>query len=109
MVGLLYMEDGRAKILDFLLLKGGGFAIVYCFMFLYLGITGGGQWSLDRFVRPDLDPPYRPSWPEQQLSRAQASKATFIPIAAQSAPRAAGVHGARHAKFLRNKSRFRES
>jgi hypothetical protein len=93
----------------FPLLNGGEFAIVYRFMFLLLGIAGGDQWSLDRFVRPLLDPPYRPSWSEQRLSRAQASEATFIPIAAQSAPRAAGAHGARHAKFLRNKNRFRES
>jgi hypothetical protein len=56
----------------------GSLAIVYCFMFLYLGIAGGGQWSLDRFVRPHLDPPYRRSSPEQQLSRAQASEATFM-------------------------------
>ena len=109
MVGLLYMEHGLAKILDFLhqqthapyalftlnpglqgllelvggfllalgfftrtvafilagnmavayfmvhapriffpLLNGGELAVVYCFVFLYLWVAGGGEWSLDR-------------------------------------------------------------
>ena len=32
----------------FPLLKGGELAIVYCFIFLYFWIAGGGEWSLDR-------------------------------------------------------------
>src|SRR5437868_1344938 len=32
----------------FPLLNGGELAIVYCFVFLYLWIAGGGEWSLDR-------------------------------------------------------------
>jgi putative oxidoreductase len=33
----------------FPLLNGGELAIVYCFVFLYLWLAGGGEWSLDRF------------------------------------------------------------
>ena len=32
----------------FPLLNGGELAIVYCFIFLYFWIAGGGEWSLDR-------------------------------------------------------------
>jgi putative oxidoreductase len=32
----------------FPLLNGGELAIVYCFVFLYLWVAGGGEWSLDR-------------------------------------------------------------
>ena len=31
----------------FPLLNGGELAIVYCFVFLYLWVAGGGQWSFD--------------------------------------------------------------
>ena len=31
----------------FPLLNGGELAIVYCFVFLYLAVAGGGVWSLD--------------------------------------------------------------
>jgi hypothetical protein len=32
----------------FPLLNGGALAIVYCFLFLYFWLAGGGEWSLDR-------------------------------------------------------------
>jgi hypothetical protein len=32
----------------FPLLNGGELAIVYCFVFLYFWLAGGGPWSLDR-------------------------------------------------------------
>ena len=32
----------------FPLLNGGELAIVYCFVFLYFSVAGGGEWSLDR-------------------------------------------------------------
>jgi hypothetical protein len=32
----------------FPLLNGGELAIVYCFVFLYLWVAGGGEWSLNR-------------------------------------------------------------
>ena len=31
----------------FPLLNGGELAIVYCFVFLYLAVAGGGEWSVD--------------------------------------------------------------
>ena len=31
----------------FPLLNGGELAIVYCFVFLYFAVAGGGEWSLD--------------------------------------------------------------
>ena len=41
----------------FPLLNGGELAIVYCFVFLYLWVAGGGEWSLDRVRAPaELDP-----------------------------------------------------
>jgi putative oxidoreductase len=39
----------------FPLLNGGELAIVYCFVFLYLWIAGGGAWSLDRLRAPAPD------------------------------------------------------
>jgi putative oxidoreductase len=34
----------------FPLLNGGDAAILYCFIFLYLAVAGGGAWSLDRII-----------------------------------------------------------
>ena len=34
------------------LLNGGELAIVYCFVFLYFWVAGGGEWSLDRIRAP---------------------------------------------------------
>ena len=31
--------------------NGGDAAILYCFVFLYLAVAGGGAWSLDRMLR----------------------------------------------------------
>ena len=36
----------------FPLLNGGELAIVYCFVFLYFWLSGGGEWSLDRLRAP---------------------------------------------------------
>src|SRR5689334_17377231 len=36
----------------FPLLNGGELAIVYCFVFLYFWVAGGGEWSLDRLRPP---------------------------------------------------------
>ena len=36
----------------FPLLNGGELAIVYCFVFLYFWVAGGGEWSLDRIRAP---------------------------------------------------------
>ena len=36
----------------FPLLNGGELAIVYCFIFLYFWLAGGGEWSLDRVRAP---------------------------------------------------------
>jgi putative oxidoreductase len=36
----------------FPLLNGGELAIVYCCIFLYFWIAGGGEWSLDRLCAP---------------------------------------------------------
>jgi putative oxidoreductase len=33
------------------LLNGGELAALYCFVFLYLAIAGGGPWSADRWLR----------------------------------------------------------
>ena len=35
----------------FPLLNGGDAAVLYCFVFLYLFVAGGGVWSVDRFLR----------------------------------------------------------
>src|ERR1700751_3686248 len=40
----------------FPLLNAGELAIVYCFVFLYLWVAGGGEWSLDR-LRASKSPP----------------------------------------------------
>lgn len=32
------------------LLNGGDASILYCFLFLYLAVAGGGAWSLDRVL-----------------------------------------------------------
>ncbi len=36
---------------SFPLVNGGDAAILYCFVFLYLFVVGGGEWSLDRWWR----------------------------------------------------------
>jgi putative oxidoreductase len=36
----------------FPLLNGGELAIVYCFVFLYFWVAGGGEWSFDRLRAP---------------------------------------------------------
>jgi len=36
----------------FPLLNGGELAIVYCFLFLYFWVAGGGEWSFDRLRAP---------------------------------------------------------
>ena len=36
----------------FPLLNGGKLAIIYCFVFLYFWVAGGGEWSLDRLRAP---------------------------------------------------------
>ena len=36
----------------FPLVNGGELAIVYCFVFLYFWLAGGGEWSLDRLRAP---------------------------------------------------------
>ena len=36
----------------FPLLNGGELAIVYCFVFLYFWLSGGGEWSFDRLRAP---------------------------------------------------------
>jgi putative oxidoreductase len=36
----------------FPVLNGGEGAILFCFIFLYLSAAGGGEWSLDRMLRP---------------------------------------------------------
>jgi len=33
----------------FPILNGGDAAVLYCFVFLYFVIAGGGEWSVDRF------------------------------------------------------------
>ena len=44
----------------FPLLNGGELAIVYCFVFLYLWVAGGGEWSLDRLRAPASAPVLSP-------------------------------------------------
>ena len=36
----------------FPVINGGDAAILYCFVFLYLFVAGGGEWSLDRLREP---------------------------------------------------------
>lgn len=33
------------------LMNGGDAAVLFCFIFLFLAASGGGSWSLDRFIR----------------------------------------------------------
>ena len=44
----------------FPLLNGGELAIIYCFVFLYFWIAGGGEWSLDRVREPASAPALSP-------------------------------------------------
>jgi putative oxidoreductase len=37
----------------FPVLSGGDDTVLYCFVFLYLCMAGGGAWSLDRLLWPD--------------------------------------------------------
>jgi putative oxidoreductase len=32
------------------ILNGGGFAALFCFVFLYIAAAGGGPWSVDRLI-----------------------------------------------------------
>ena len=34
-------------------LNGGDLAVLYCFIFLYLAVAGGGSWSLDQLIWRD--------------------------------------------------------
>jgi putative oxidoreductase len=34
----------------FPILNGGKLAVLYCFVFLFFAIAGGGAWSLDRYI-----------------------------------------------------------
>ena len=45
----------------FPLLNGGELAIVYCFVFLYLWVAGGGEWSVDRLRAPASSSTLSPS------------------------------------------------
>jgi putative oxidoreductase len=45
----------------FPLLNGGELAIVYCFVFLYFWVAGGGEWSLDRLRAPASSSALSPS------------------------------------------------
>ena len=36
-------------------LKGGELAVLFCFVFLFFAIAGGGSWSLDRYMRKTPD------------------------------------------------------
>jgi putative oxidoreductase len=45
----------------FPLLNGGELAIVYCFVFLYFWVAGGGEWSLDRLRAPTSSSALSPS------------------------------------------------
>ncbi len=33
------------------IINNGELAVLYCFVFLYLWVAGGGEWSLDRVLR----------------------------------------------------------
>lgn len=35
------------------ILNGGGFAVLFCFVFLYIATAGGGAWSLDALRRSE--------------------------------------------------------
>ncbi len=49
-IGYFYVHAPRTF---FPMLNGGDAAILYCFLFLYLAVAGGGAWSLDRLVFGD--------------------------------------------------------
>jgi putative oxidoreductase len=40
----------------FPLANGGELAIIYCFVFLYLAVAGGGVWSVDYYLRSAMKP-----------------------------------------------------
>ena len=33
-----------------IILNGGELAVLFCFVFLFFAIAGGGAWSLDRYI-----------------------------------------------------------
>jgi putative oxidoreductase len=39
----------------FPILNGGELAVLFCFVFLFFAIAGGGAWSLDRYIRKTPD------------------------------------------------------
>src|ERR1700730_17376593 len=39
----------------FPILNQGELAVLYCFVFLFFAIAGGGSWSLDRYIRQTPD------------------------------------------------------
>jgi putative oxidoreductase len=39
----------------FPILNGGELAVLFCFVFLFFAIAGGGAWSLDRYIRRKPD------------------------------------------------------
>ena len=41
------------------ILNRGELAVIYCFVFLYLAVAGGGSWSLDRLLLRDQPKYYR--------------------------------------------------
>jgi putative oxidoreductase len=40
----------------FPILNGGELAVLFCFVFLFFAIAGGGAWSLDRYIGKTPDP-----------------------------------------------------
>ncbi len=49
-IGYFYVHAPKTF---FPMLNGGDAAILYCFLFLYLAVAGGGAWSLDRLIFGD--------------------------------------------------------
>ena len=43
--------SGHASNAFWPLSNGGELAVLYCFIFLYLAVAGGGQWSVDHLMR----------------------------------------------------------
>ncbi len=41
------------------ILNRGELAVIYCFVYLYFSVAGGGEWSLDRLLRREARPYYR--------------------------------------------------
>lgn len=37
------------------MVNGGELAVLYCFLFLYLSVAGGGDWTVDRLLRKRVD------------------------------------------------------